>query len=175
MIRNILDSLGNVIGTMTLPDDTTEEQWTKALSQYSAPQLPSVPAVINSRNVTGSSPVTTSSSQPATIEGMVLKPEAGTYIALFNGSIYTAGASAVGEFGIYVNDVLISETRRDISCNLQLLGGLVTVSLNSIGVGTYSGTEITLDGNQLIDVKFRSTNGGTIGFKERVFTLIKVK
>lgn len=172
--RNILDNFGNVIGTLTLSDSTTESQWSAALAPYSSiPTLP-VAKILDCYNISDSNQVTTSSSNPAVINGMTKKPDLGTYIILFNGSIYTDGASATGEFGIYIDGVLISETRRDISCNLTLLGGLVTISLNAIGVGTYTGTRVDLNGSQTIDVRFRSTNGGTIGFKEKVLTLLKV-
>lgn len=174
--RNILDSNGNIIGQLTLPDSTTEQQWQETLSLYTQiPQAITDRTLIDSYTVTANDPVTTSSSQEAVIGGMSLIPKPGKYIAIYNGSIYTAGASAVGEFGIYINDILKSETRRDISCNLQLLGGLVTISVNAIGIGTYTGTEIVLDGTQRVEAKFKSTNGGTIGFKERVLTLIKVR
>lgn len=176
--RNILDSLGNIIGQLTLDDSTTEDQWALALAPYALSNVP-VPIStlsISTQTVSASGATTTSSSTASTIGGMIIStPIAGKYIAHFSGSIYTSGASATGEFGIYVDGTLISETRRDISCNLTLLGGLVTVSLNSIGVGTYTGTEVTLNGLQNIEVKFKSTNGGTIGFNERVFTLLKVQ
>lgn len=41
-IRNILDSLGNIIGSLLLPDETTEDQWTQQLSQYSSSPSSSV-------------------------------------------------------------------------------------------------------------------------------------
>lgn len=176
--RNILDSLGNVIGQLSLDDATTEDQWTLALSPYAVASTP-MPITIQSLStttVTGSGATTTSSATASVVGGMsVTTPTAGTYVAHFSGSIYTAGASATGEFGIYVAGTLVAETRRDISCNLTLLGGLVTISLNSIGVGTYTGSEIALTGSQSVEVKFRSTNGGTIGFNERVLTLLRVK
>lgn len=175
--RNILDYLGNTIGQLTLDDSTSESDWTNALNPYSInpTTLVNVLSGLTTINLNAKDTVTTSSSTAATIGSMTSTPKAGTYTANFSGSIYTAGASAVGEFGIYVDGVLLAESRRDISCNLQLLGGLVTVSLNSIGVGTNTSTEIYLNGNNVIDVRFRSTNGGTIGFKERVFNLVKVR
>lgn len=174
--RNVLNSLGDVIGTLTLPDSTTEDQWTAALAPYAAaasspPVLPYLKTIVK----TATDSVTTSSSTPATVSGMTDQPEAGTYMVDFNASISTGGASASGKFGIYVDDVVVSETLRPISCNLVLLGGLVTISLNNIGLGTKTGSEIVLNGSQTIDIKYFSTNGGTIGFAERVFTLIKVR
>ena len=174
--RNILDYLGNVIGTLTLPDETSEDQWTQQLAPYAVqtPVVQKSPAIQTIKKSATDS-VTTSVSQPATVSGMEHTPEAGAYIVDFNGAISTGGASAAGKFGIYVDDVLVAETLRPISCNLQPLGGLVTVSLNNIGLGTKTGSEVTVNGNQKIDVKFFSTNGGVIGFGERVLSLIKVR
>lgn len=41
MTRNILDYSGNILGELTLPDETTEEQWITALSMYSKENLDS--------------------------------------------------------------------------------------------------------------------------------------
>jgi hypothetical protein len=38
MTRNILDSEGNIIGEMTLPDETTEEEWQAQLLPYATPK-----------------------------------------------------------------------------------------------------------------------------------------
>lgn len=174
--RNILNYLGNIIGELTLPDGTSEAQWTAALLPYTLHNpAPNILASLKTITKNAIDNVTTSSATPSLISGMYDTPEAGTYLAFFNASISTNGASASGKFGFYVDDAALGETIRPISCNLQLLGGLVTISLNTIGVGTYTGTEVILNGNQKIDVKFFSTNGGTIGFTERVMTLLKVK
>lgn len=174
--RNILDPQSNVIGTLTLPDTTPESTWTSVLANFGIPGLPFIiPSILSTLNINASSAVTTSSSTPAVIDSMTAKPSVGTYLAFFSGSISTSGVSANGEFGIYVDGVQLVETRRPISCALSLLGGLVSVSLNSIGVGTYTGTQVTLNGNQTIDVRFKSSNGGTIGFNERSLMLLQVK
>ena len=175
--RNILNSSSSVIGTLTLPDGTSEDIWTAMLAPYAlaSTPLPNPSQSLKSINLTGAGNVTTSSSTASTISGMTYTPASGKYLVFFSGTNYTAGASAEGEFGIYLAGTLMAESRRDIKCNLTLLGGLVTISLNAIGVGTYTGTEVILDGTQTIDVKFKSNNGGTIGFGERVMTLLKVE
>lgn len=175
--RNILNSSSSVIGSLSLPDGTSEDIWTFLLAQYAAASTPApVPAqALKSITVTGTGNVTTSSGTASTVGSMTYTPVSGKYLVFFSGTNYTSGASAEGEFGVYVGGVLQPESRRDIKCNLTLLGGLVTISLNSIGVGTYTGTEISLDGTQTVDVKFKSNNGGTIGFGERVMTLLKVE
>ena len=46
MIQDILDYQGNIIGTMTLPDDTTDAEWTAALAVYAQPpMIPTIPDV----------------------------------------------------------------------------------------------------------------------------------
>lgn len=174
--RNVLDHDNNIIGTLTLPTTTSESIWSTILGIYTNLQgLPIIPNLIKTLTASATGSVTTSSGTAGVIGGMTQIPEAGTYLAFFSGNAFTGGASAQGEFGIYVNALLLTDTRRDIKCNLSLLGGLVTVSLNQIGVGTYTATQIDLDGTQTIDVRFKSNNGGTIGFIERNFILMRVK
>jgi hypothetical protein len=175
IIENILDVNNNIIGTLTFPDDTNQSVINAALALYtvSSPITIKVP-VVPTINITQTGQVTTSASTPTTIGGMTCLPPAGMYVVQFNGSVNTNGSSASGTFGIYVSGVLVTETNRPISCNLSLLGGLVSISVNAIGIGTCSGSEISLDGNSTLDVRFASTNGGTIGFNERVLTLLKV-
>jgi len=40
MVRDCLDYLGNVVGELELPDDTSEETWAEALAVYSKPPPP---------------------------------------------------------------------------------------------------------------------------------------
>lgn len=175
-IVNILDSENNVIGTLTVPDNLSQQEIDELLEIYATENpIPEEQPLINSTNVGETSPITTSSSTESIVGNMQLQPSKGKYIAIFSGNIYTGGASAQGEFGIYLNDILISDTRREIKCNLSLLGGLVTISLNTIGVGTYTATQVELSGGDIISVKFKSNNGLSIGFAERTFMLLQVQ
>lgn len=173
--RNVLNNGGDTIGQLSLPVNTSEAIWTAKLAQYaSIISLTSATDNINTSVLTSSAPVTTSSASPTLVSGMTTKPSAGNYLVFFNGSASTNGANAAGSFGLYLNSVLIPETKRDISCNLQLLGGLVSISLNTIAVGTYSGGKVTMDGNSTLELKYYSSNGGTIGFSDRTMMLVKV-
>lgn len=175
IIENILDSLGNTLGTLTFPDGTSTSTINAAVALYTVANPVTVkPAVLNTITLSQTSAITNSASTPQVMQGLSDIPPKGTYVVQFSGSVNTNGSSASGTFGIFVNGTLLPETNRPVSCNLSLLGGLVTVSINAIGVGTYSGTQVSLDGNSTIDVRFASTNGGTIGFNERVLTLIQV-
>lgn len=173
--RNVLNNGGQTIGQLSLPVGTAESIWAAKISQYALIVGPYVPAdSINSLVLTGSGAVTTSSGTPSLVPGMTTKPAPGAYLVFFNGSASTNGANASGSFGLYKDGVLLTETKRDISCQLQLLGGLVSISLNTIAVGTYSGGKITVDGTNTIELKYLSANGGTIGFSDRTMMLIRV-
>lgn len=171
---NILDTGSNIIGVLTYIVGTPINIINQILSQYSSSIVSPTLALINTIILSQTATATTSAATPTPLGGMSCVPAKGTYLAFFSGSVNTTGSSASGTFGIYVNGSLLPETNRPVSCNLSLLGGLVSVSINSIGVGTYTGTQVTLDGNSTLDVRFASTNGGVIGFAERTFTMMKV-
>lgn len=174
--RNIVNGSAQIIGTLKLPAGTAEAIWTVLLAFHGG-LISSIPASddIDTLVLTGSGSVTTSSGQPSLVPGMTAKPTAGSWLIFFNGSASTNGANAAGSFGLYKDGVLITETKRDISCQLQLLGGLVSISLNTIAVGTYSGGKVIVDGTNTIELKYLSSNSGTIGFSDRTMMLIKVK
>lgn len=47
MIKNILNNSGVVIGTLELPDDTSDSVWAEKLSLYAAvPQSPTLPQIV---------------------------------------------------------------------------------------------------------------------------------
>jgi hypothetical protein len=175
IVVNILDVNNNIIGTLTVPAGTSQEVINALLAQYTIPSpAPAIIQDIDTITLTDTSSATTSSATPTALPGMSTTPQAGTYVVNFSGSINTAGTNATGAFGIYVNGALLPETNRTISCNVSLLGGLVTLSVNAIGVGTCTGTQVTLGGTDTLSVMYASTNGGTIGFNEKVLTLIQV-
>lgn len=175
MIQNILDTLGNVIGTLELSDETPSATVQQILNLYSNPIQYSDIKLLTSYQATATGAVTTSSTAASVVTSMSLVPTQGQYLIFFSGDISTNGTNAAGQFGIYKDAILFSETQRSINCSLSLLGGLVSISLNTIGVGTYTGTLVTVEGNNTIDVRFNSTNGGTIGFGKRNLIGIKVQ
>lgn len=174
IVRNVLDPLSNVIGTLTFPDGTSEDAITAALSIYSSAVIDPIVEGVKTLAISSTSTTTTSSSTYTTISEMTLIPPKGTYIVSYSGSVNTGGSNASGSFAVHVNGTIVSDTRRDISCTLSLLGGLVTISTNAIALGTYSGSRIQMNGTDTLDVRFKSTNGGTISFLERTLTLMKV-
>lgn len=123
--------------------------------------------------VTSTTAVSTSSTTYTTVTGMSITPVAGTYLVIFNTRATTTGASAQAEFALFNAGTRVTESTREVSCNIQLLG-LITISLNTIGTSGTSVAVITVNGSQAIDTRFRSVNGGSITFTERNLTLLRI-
>lgn len=117
--------------------------------------------------------VSTSSSSFSVVGSMTVTPPAGDYLIFFGTKANTSGVNAQSEYGIYIGGILVPETKRELSCSLSLLG-IITVSVNTIGVEARTSSKVSVNGTQSIDVRFRSINGVSIAFGERSLTLVKV-
>lgn len=123
--------------------------------------------------VSSTSVVSTSSTTMALVGSMTVTPPAGSYLIFFGAKANTSGVNAQSEYGIYVGGTLVPETKRELSCSLTLLG-VITVSLNTIGVEARTSSRISVDGTQTVEIKFRSVNGVAVSFGERSLTLVRV-
>lgn len=117
---------------------------------------------------------TTTSTTYANITNMTSTPASGTYFVIFNGHATTSGASSSGLFALALAGSIQTDSVREISSNLILLGGLVTISTNTIGCSMTCVSKITANGSQAITAQFKSTAGGTINIQEKSLTLLKV-
>lgn len=117
---------------------------------------------------------TSTSTSYANITSMTQTPSAGTYLVVFNGRASTSGASAGGLFGIAVAGSLQTDSIRELSTNLVLLGGLVTISINTVASSVTCVSIVTVNGSQAITAQFRSTTGGSINIAERNLTITKI-
>lgn len=124
--------------------------------------------------VSDTSNQTTTSASYTNITGMTSTPASGTYLVIFNGKASTSGASAGGSFSIAVAGSTQTDSVRDISCNLVLLGGLVTISVNTIASSMTCVSRVTVNGSQAITAQFKSNTGGTISVTEKNMTIMKV-
>lgn len=124
--------------------------------------------------VSSTSSQNTTSTTYANINSMTLTPAAGNYLVIFNGRASTSGASAGGLFGIAVAGSLQADSVREVSTNLTLLGGLVTISLNTVAASVTCVSLVTVNGSQAITSQFKSTTGGTINIGERNLTVLKI-
>lgn len=131
-------------------------------------------SIVSITYVNDTSTNSSSSTTYANLTGMTATPVAGTYFVIFNGHATTSGASAGGLFSLAVAGSTQADSVREISCNLTLLGGLVTVSLFTIGSSMSCVSRIVVNGSQAITAQFKSSTGGTINVQEKTMTLIRV-
>ncbi len=166
---------GQTITSRSLPFDKLLNGMNSENAQDAIEELISMPhGILNTERSTGSSGLTRSAQTFSQISGMVKTPAAGRWLVIFNARAVTTGASTQGEFQIYKNDIAIVETLQEVSCNLVLLGGLVTISLNTVGGNATCIGDVLCNGTDVIDVKWRSANGGTVAVSSRVLYMVKV-
>lgn len=129
--------------------------------------------LVSITSVTSTSNQTSTSTTYANINTMTLTPAAGTYLVTFNGRASTSGVSAGGLFALAIGGVIQTDSVREVSCNITLLGGLVTVSVNTVANSVTCLSVLTVNGSQTITAQFKSTTGGTINIGERTMYIVR--
>lgn len=130
------------------------------------------PTTLNSTGVSATGNVTTTSATFSVITTMTTTPVAGTYLVLFNGSFFNTGANTGGEYAIFTGGTQ-GETRT-LDCQTAILG-LIALSSNSITVPAFVMGQVTVNGSQAIDIRFRRTNGaGSIGCGNRRLQIMRI-
>lgn len=123
---------------------------------------------IASSTVSAQTTVTTTSATPATYGSMTLTPIAGTYFVTFDTYVQsTAGGNSI-TFGLYIAGTVDANSPRTIQ--------FPTATLIDSGYPFYVGIQgqiITVNGSQVVDVRW-STNGGTASGFNRTLTLLKI-
>lgn len=56
-----------------------------------------------------------SSNSYTSVEGMQITPDAGTYISIFSATAFVSVSNKIIDYGIFINDVLIPDSRRRVS------------------------------------------------------------
>lgn len=123
--------------------------------------------------LSSTSTASTSSSSFSLVGGMTITPPSGDYLVFFGAKANTSGVNAQSEYGIFIDGVIVAETKRELSCTLSLLG-IITISLNTIGVEARTSSKVTVNGSQSIEIKFRSVNGVSVSFGEKSLTIVRV-
>ena len=104
---------------------------------------------------------TTNSTKYVTINQMSLTPVAGTYRVSFGGSIEVAGKNQEVTVAIFVDGVMIASSVRHLHKATTSLGVVYPVNIVEI---------ITVNGNQLIDVRWAATPSASVTCYERSLT-----
>lgn len=122
---------------------------------------------LNATSITGTSSVSTTSSTYSTISGMTTTPAEGTYLLSFNCN-FSVGDDTSGDIAVFVGGVEQTIFTRRIGINAAGLVGAVA-SFESV-FSTIS--FITVNGSQVVDIRYRENGSGTLAITERVLTLI---
>lgn len=167
--RMRIDALGQTIFSANIrlgaQVDTTDGNMQYTGSEFQA-RVAGVWRVIAptaiSLNATGT--ITTTSGTYSTMSGITTTPAAGTYLAIFscNASIST---DSDGDIALHIAGVEQLVTRRNMSVNT---GTVNTAIGGEIGFMTL----ITVNGSQIVDVRFRENGGATMTVNRRELILI---
>lgn len=114
----------------------------------------------------GTGALSTTSAAYATITGLTTTPSAGTYEVYYsvNASIT---ADSNGDVAIFLNNDEQVETTRS-------LGTTNSTGTNTAKSSLSSKTVITVNGTDVVSVRFRENGGGTLGVTSKVFILVPI-
>jgi len=125
--------------------------------------------------VTSTTIWSTTSSSFITINGMTTTPSAGTYYISFSSTIATSKSSTKAIFSVFNNNIETVHSRRMFSDGRSNNGSDSEDQDNDLYedvVGTQSIE--TVNGSQLIEIRVRKENSGSIKYKHRNLVLIKL-
>lgn len=116
----------------------------------------------------------TTSSAYSIITGMQRTPAAGTYLAIFNGNVWTTGGgTSSGNVSFYLAGNPVASSSRQIEISVALLLGLIGTATSRPSAGTIIDI-ITADGSQQIDVRCNAASGTTYCNDNRTMILIRI-
>jgi hypothetical protein len=116
-------------------------------------------------NLTSSTALSTTSATFATLTTMTTTPAAGAYLVLFSCSA-SIDADSSGDFGLFIAGVEQADTRRAFLANTS--GAGTTNISGSVAINTM----ITVNGSQVVDIRYRENGGGTLSVAAREMILI---
>lgn len=124
--------------------------------------------------VTGTSTVTTTSSNFSTVSGMsIANPSAGTYLAVWSADVQTGSVNGQAEVAVFVGGTQQTSLTRQTQITVALLLGIIGTCYVREGGSNIIGP-VTVDGTQTVEVKFRSVDGTTQTIRNRGLTLIRI-
>lgn len=134
--------------------------------------LPS--ALVQNDRITSVAAVNTASATFSVVSSLSFTmAEAGNYLFHANLNATNGTVNGSGEFAIFKNNVVVAGTQRTFACTTSILG-LITLSTNSITTTVQLMDKITCAANDVIDVRYRSTNGQSITVSGRTFVWARV-
>lgn len=120
------------------------------------------PIAQTSTSVTSTTAQNSTSATYAALSSITTTPAAGSYKVDFTASTQISGATSVGEWALFVNGVEQAVTRRRTA----------SVSATTIQNSVAMSTLVTVNGSQVVEVRFRRVSGtGTVTTTEREMLL----
>lgn len=117
--------------------------------------------------------ISTTSSSFSLVRGMFYTPPAGTYYFSWSGDVSVTNTSGQGEVAIFVGGTQQTALTRQTQITVTVVVGVLGVASSQEGASNITGV-ITVNGSQVIQVKYRSVNGQTVTIKNRTATLIRL-
>lgn len=124
--------------------------------------IATVPIVFTS----GTGALNTTSATYATVTGLTTTPAAGTYLAFYSVNVNISNNSN-GDVALFSDGNEQVETTRNI-------GTTDTFGTSTVSGGLSAFTVLTVNGSQVVDVRFRENGGGTLTVTNKVFILIPI-
>lgn len=124
-------------------------------------------------SATGTSTLTRTAGTFTTISGMTHTPASGTYLAIWSGHIRVSDVSGNGEVAIFVGGVQQIPLTHGIELEVTVALGIIGVAKLTEGAGNIIGI-VSVNGSQVVDVRYRSIDGQTVTITNRSFTLLRV-
>lgn len=116
--------------------------------------------------LTSQAAVTSTSATYVTLTGMTATPAAGTYLVFFS---CTASLSGEGNGDVALHIAAVEQV--DTTRNFDAEGGLGS---NATTTGLSFQTVVTVNGSQVVDVRFRENTSVTFGVNQRTLILIPI-
>jgi hypothetical protein len=117
---------------------------------------------------------TTSSTWTGITNTQIDIEKAGTYMAIFTGSVELDGVNVEGEVRLELDGVAINGTVREHKIGIAILG-LITLSTTDMDQATAISTVFTANAGQTIRPAFRELNNDTFIMHERNLTIIRLE
>lgn len=118
-------------------------------------------------NLTATGAVSTTSNTFSTVGSMTTTPAAGTYLVFFTASANITNDSN-GDFSLFINGTERSVCRRNIEC---LASGATAGEVSgSIAITTI----VTVNGAEVVDIRYRENNAGTLSVTERQMIFMRI-
>jgi hypothetical protein len=117
--------------------------------------------------VSATADVSTTSSTYAQMGSMTATPASGVYVVTFSGSGNVASGGDDAVYALYSAGSIVQHSERNLSWN----GG---AHANALEMAMYTQAVVTVNGSQVIEMRYKTTSGSAFTVHGRSMILVKV-